>query len=38
MPKAQTLALLAFNEQEQSYENISPLYIRRSWAEEQKQK
>jgi tRNA threonylcarbamoyladenosine biosynthesis protein TsaB len=38
MPKAQTLALLAFNEQEQSYEKISPLYIRRSWAEEQKQR
>ncbi|MDR3048289.1 MAG: tRNA (adenosine(37)-N6)-threonylcarbamoyltransferase complex dimerization subunit type 1 TsaB [Elusimicrobiota bacterium] len=37
-PKAKTLAALAFKEPGQNYSKISPLYIRRSWAEEQKNK
>ncbi|MDR3330827.1 MAG: tRNA (adenosine(37)-N6)-threonylcarbamoyltransferase complex dimerization subunit type 1 TsaB [Endomicrobium sp.] len=34
MPKAQTLATLAYQAKTTNYKNIQPLYIRRSWAEE----
>jgi tRNA threonylcarbamoyl adenosine modification protein YeaZ len=36
MPKAEVLACLACNMPNSNYANITPLYIRRSWAEETK--
>jgi tRNA threonylcarbamoyladenosine biosynthesis protein TsaB len=38
MPKAEVLACFAYNTPSSNYSNITPLYIRRSWAEESKKK